>query len=241
MRMQQPLPIKLKPDGKWLGLLLMLIGSCVTLSFAQSTVCGTVIDEESNSGLPGVNVLAKGTTIGTVTDIEGKYSLNVPDNATTLVFSSDGYQTTEIAINGRSTVDINLAPDLQSLSEVVVVGYGTVKKSDLTGSVASIKGESVKEFPVASVDQAIQARAPGVQVTQASSAPGGGVSVRIRGSNSINSGSEPLYVVDGFPIYPDNGAYGVGGNRQPTNIMSTINPNDIESIEILKDASATSI
>ncbi len=239
--MQQHLLFKLKPFQKLGWLLLLFASTLPTFSFAQTNVSGTVIDEESNTGLPGVNVLAKGTTVGTVTDIEGNYSLNVPDNATTLVFSSVGYQTTEIEINGRSTVDINLAPDLQSLSEVVVVGYGTVKKSDLTGSVASIKGESVKEFPVASVDQAIQARAPGVQVTQASAAPGGGVSVRIRGSNSINSGSEPLYVVDGFPIYPDNGAYGVGGNRQPTNVMSTINPNDIESIEILKDASATSI
>ncbi|WKN43728.1 SusC/RagA family TonB-linked outer membrane protein [Tunicatimonas pelagia] len=230
----------------WLGKLtvvlwLLLMGGILPFAHAQNTVTGTVLDEESNSGLPGVNVLAKGTTIGTVTDIEGKYSLNVPGNATTLVFSSVGYQTTEIEINGRSTVDLNLTPDLQSLSEVVVVGYGTVKKSDLTGSVASIEGESIKEFPVASVDQAIQARAPGVQVTQASAAPGGGVSVRVRGANSINSGSEPLYVVDGFPIYPDNSAYGLGGDRQPSNVMSTINPNAIESIEILKDASATSI
>ena len=102
-------------------------------------------------------------------------------------------------------------------------------------------GETVKEFPVASIDQGIQARAPGVQVTQASAAPGGGVSVRIRGANSINSGSEPLYVIDGFPIYPNNAAYGAGGDRRPTNALATINPNDIESIEILKDASATSI
>ena len=207
----------------------------------QTTVSGVVNDTESNTGLPGVNVLVKGSTTGTVTDINGQYSLTVPEGFSTLTFSSVGFQTLEEEVDGRSTVNVNLTADLQSLSEVVVVGYGTVKKSDLTGSVASIEGESVKEFPVASIDQGIQARAPGVQVTQASSAPGGGVSVRIRGSNSINSGSEPLYVIDGFPIYPDNGAYGTGGNRQPTNIMATINPNDIASIEILKDASATSI
>jgi TonB-linked SusC/RagA family outer membrane protein len=152
-----------------------------------------------------------------------------------------GYKTERIPVEGRSSINVTLSEDIQSLEEVVVVGYGTVKKSDLTGSVSSIKGEALKEFPVTSVDQAIQSRAPGVQVTQASSAPGGGVSVRIRGSNSINSGSEPLYVVDGFPIYPDNGAYSIGGDRRPVNVMASINPNDIESIEILKDASATSI
>lgn len=224
----------------WVWLLLLLIGPFSTV-FAQSTVNGTVKDLEEDAGMPGVNVLVKGTAVGTVTDIDGNYSLTVPAGGDVLVFSSVGYETVEMEINGRSTINVDLAPDLQSLSEVVVVGYGTVKKSDLTGSVASIQGESVKEFPVASIDQGIQARAPGVQVTQASAAPGGGVSVRIRGSNSINSGSEPLYVIDGFPIYPDNSAYGVGGDRRPSNIMSTINPNDIESIEILKDASATSI
>lgn len=208
---------------------------------AQNAISGKVTDAESNAGMPGVNVIVKGMATGTVTDVEGNYSLNVPENANVLVFSSVGYETTEIEINGRSTINVVMTGDLQSLSEVVVIGYGTVKKSDLTGSVASIKGESVKEFPITSVDQAIQSRAPGVQVTQASSAPGGGVSVRIRGANSINSGSEPLYVIDGFPIYPDNDAYGLDGNRRATNVLASINPNDIESIEILKDASATSI
>ena len=219
-----------------------------TATFAQTTVSGTVTDAESNAGMPGVNVIVKGMVTGTVTDVEGKYSLNVPGNSNVLVFSSVGYETAEIEINGRSVIDVFMQPDLQSLSEVVVIGYGTVKKSDLTGSVSSIKGESVKEFPVTSVDQAIQSRAPGVQVTQASSAPGGGVSVRIRGANSINSGSEPLYVIDGFPIYPNNGVYGtddaeggVNGNRRPGNVLASINPNDIESIEILKDASGTAI
>lgn len=241
MKIQRPLLFKLKPDKKFVWFLCLFFCGVSTLSFAQSTIRGTVKDLENGSGMPGVNVLVKGGTTGTVTDVDGNYSLTVPSGANTLVFSSVGYETAEVDINGRSTINIDLSPDLQSLSEVVVVGYGTVKKSDLTGSVASIEGESIKAFPVASIDQGIQARAPGVQVTQASAAPGGGVSVRIRGSNSINSGSEPLYVIDGFPIYPDNSAYGVGGSRQPSNIMSTINPNDIESIEILKDASATSI
>ncbi len=241
MKIPRLLPLNESSKTRIVWLAFGLSWGIATLSVAQTTVNGTVTDQEDNASLPGVNVLVKGSNVGTVTDIEGNYSLTVPAGSGTLTFSSVGYQTMEEEINGRRTISINLTPDLQSLSEVVVVGYGTVKKSDLTGSVASIAGESVKEFPVASVDQAIQARAPGVQVTQASAAPGGGVSVRIRGSNSINSGSEPLYVVDGFPIYPDNSAYGVGGSRQPTNIMSTINPNDIQSIEILKDASATSI
>lgn len=237
----RPILFKPGPDRLFFWLLMIAFLGFSTVTHAQSTVSGHVKDSESNTGMPGVNVLIKGSGIGTVTDIDGNYSLSVPDDADVLVFSSVGYETSEVEINGRNTINVELVPDTRSLSEVVVVGYGTVKKSDLTGSVASISGESVKEFPVASVDQAIQARAPGVQVTQASSAPGGGVSVRIRGSNSINSGSEPLYVIDGFPIYPDNGSYGVGGNRRPTNVMASINPNDIESIEVLKDASATSI
>ncbi|MDN3670319.1 SusC/RagA family TonB-linked outer membrane protein [Echinicola jeungdonensis] len=152
-----------------------------------------------------------------------------------------GYISQEVPVNNQSQINITLEPDFAQLDEVVVVGYGETKRSDLTGAVSSIDGEAVKELPITSVDQAIQARAPGVQVTQTSAAPGGGVSVRIRGSNSINSGSEPLYVVDGFPIYPNNGAYSAGGNRQSANVMASINPNDIESIEVLKDASATSI
>ena len=203
------------------------------------TVTGKVVDE-SGLGIPGVTVIVEGTTTGIATGLDGSYTLTVPEGAT-LVFSFIGFVSQEISIGNRSTIDVTLMEDETSMEEVIVVGYGTVKKSDLTGSISSIKGDAVKEFPVTSIDQALQGRAAGVQVTQASAAPGGGVSVRIRGSNSINSGSEPLYVIDGFPIYPDNSAYGVGGNRQPSNVMSTINPNDIESIEILKDASATSI
>lgn len=206
---------------------------------AQTTVSGTVTDGETGSPLPGANVVAG--TQGVITDFDGNYQITVPEDINSLEFSSLGFATTSVEINGRSTINVVLDPQSEALDEVVIVGYGTVKKSDLTGSVSSIDGDSFKELPVTSVDQAIQARAPGVQVTQTSSAPGGGVSVRIRGSNSINSGSEPLYVVDGFPIYPDNGAYSAGGNRQPTNILASINPNDIQSIEVLKDASATSI
>lgn len=208
-------------------------------AFAQTPLTGRVADEK-NEGIPGASILIKGTTRGTITDPQGSFSINAASEDV-LVFSYLGYETQEITVGNRTTFSVKLNPDVRSLQEVVVVGYGTVKKSDLTGSVSSIRSEAIKEMPVVSVDQAIQSRAPGVQVTQTSAAPGGGISIRVRGANSINSGSEPLYVIDGFPMYPDNDAIGTSGNRRSTNAMATINPNEIESIEILKDASATSI
>lgn len=219
--------------------LLLLLVLCSSYVQSQKTISGTVLDADTNSPLPGVDVVAG--TKGAITDFDGNYEIIIPENITSLTFSSLGYASQTININNRNKIDVVLQSQSEALDEVVIVGYGTVKKSDLTGSVATIDGDAFKELPVTSVDQAIQARAPGVQVTQTSAAPGGGVSVRIRGSNSINSGSEPLYVIDGFPIYPDNSAYGAGGNRQPTNVLASINPNDIQSIEVLKDASATSI
>ena len=207
---------------------------------AEQRITGLIRDDQGNP-LPGVNVLLKGTAQGTTTSTDGKYSLTTPNGAGTLVFSYIGYVTQEVPINNRTTLDVTLVEDTKALSEVVIIGYGTVKKSDLTGSVATVNSREIKAFPVASVDQALTARATGINVTQASGAPGGGVTVRIRGANSINSGSEPLYVIDGFPIYPDNAAASAGGNRQATNALASINPSDIESVEILKDASATSI
>ena len=206
----------------------------------EVTLTGRVTDDQGE-GIAGANVVIKGTATGTITDFEGNYKVNVPGPGTVLVFSFIGYQSIEKQVGNQTTLDVLLPEDVQALSEVVVVGYGTVKKSDLTGSVATIKADAVKEFPVASIDQALQSRVAGVNVTQTSAAPGGGLSVRIRGANSINSGSEPLYVIDGFPVVPDNDAFGTSGNRTSGNALSSINPNDIESIEILKDASATSI
>lgn len=193
---------------------------------ADKTISGTV-KSETGEGLPGVSVVVKNTTRGTTTDADGKYRLNTPDNATTLVFSFVGYQNQEVVIGSRSSIDVRLVPDDKSLSEVVVVGYGTVKKSDLTGSLTQVKAKELNAYPATNVLQAMQGRAAGVQVLQNTGAPGGSVSVRIRGTNSLQGSNEPLYVVDGFPINGSN----------PTQLNNA----DIETIEILKDASATAI
>lgn len=198
-------------------------------------VKGTVKDENGEA-IPGVNVLLKGTSTGTTTDMNGGYVMNIPDNAanSTLVFSYIGYTTEEIAINGRTTVDITLMPDIQSLSEVVVIGYGTAKKSDLTGSVTSVKEMELKERPAPSLNQALAGRMPGVQVNMNSGRPGGRANVRIRGFSSINSSNNPLYVVDGVQLP-------VGNQAQASQAIDFINPNDIVSVEVLKDASSTAI
>ncbi len=212
---------------------------------ADIVVTGKVTSSEDNEVLPGVNILIKGTSIGTVTDIDGNYKINVPEANTTLVFSSIGFLTQEVALNGRTVVAIALQPDVKSLSEVVVVGYGTQRKSDLTGAVSSLRSEDFNQGVVTSVDQMIAGKAAGVQVVQNSAEPGGGISVNIRGSGSINAGNSPLYVIDGLPIDNSAAVTGVGErfttSRTTRNPLSALNPADIESIEILKDASATAI
>ncbi|MDF9798980.1 TonB-linked SusC/RagA family outer membrane protein [Catalinimonas alkaloidigena] len=192
------------------------------------TISGTVTDEESGEPLPGVNILAQGTSQGTVTGVDGNYRLTVDDEVTTLVFSSIGYVSQEIAINDQSIINVSMSPDVQSLSEVVVVGYGTQQKRDLTGSVSKVEGESLENVPSARVDQILQGRAPGVQVTQTSGEPGAATSIRIRGGNSIQGNNEPLWVIDGVIV---------GQNFD----LNNINTNDIQSIDILKDATAVSI
>lgn len=194
--------------------------------FNAVTLKGKVTSQEDNTGLPGVNVLLKGTTNGTTTDANGDYSLSIPEASGTLVFSYIGYTTEEVPINGRTTIDVSLVSDIQSLSEVVVVGYGTQKKTDITGSIASVSAKEISELPITNAQQALQGRAAGVDVVTTGNKPGAGVSVRIRGRRSFAAGNEPLYVVDGIPL--------AGG-------INDINPQDIQSMEILKDASATAI
>lgn len=225
-------------------LVLFFFVACTTAVFAQ-TRTGKVTDTNGEP-LIGATVLVKGTDSGTVTDFDGTFSLdNVPD-ASILVISYTGYTSQEVP----STGDLNITlQEGLALEEVVVVGYGTVKKSDLTGAVTSMKAEDLNPGANVSVDQMMLGRASGVQISQSSSEPGGGLSIRIRGASSINASNEPLYVIDGFPI--DNSsnlsASDEGGtalttaNLSPRNPLNSLNPNDIESIEILKDASATAI
>ena len=208
----------------------------VRLLSADIVLQGRVTDE-AGAGLPGVNVTVKGTPHGVTTDARGDFRLAVPDRNAVLVFSSVGYVKQEITVGERTALDVVLKADTQSLGEVVVVGYGTVRKSDLTGSVASVSAAEISKLPVASVNQALVGRAPGVRVVNESGAPGAGVTVRIRGVNSIQGNNDPLYVVDGFPLT----AGVAGGGDNARNPLAGINPNDIESIEILKDASAVAI
>jgi TonB-linked SusC/RagA family outer membrane protein len=197
-----------------------------TIPAVAQTIQGKVTDE-TGQAIPGVNILEKGTTNGTFTEVDGTYSLKLNTTNATLVISFIGYLTQEKVVGNQTTIDLSLVTDQAQLNEVVVVGYGTVRKSDLTGSLAQIKSKEINAFPATNVLQAMSGRAPGVQVIQNTGAPGGAVSVRIRGTNSVQGSNEPLYVVDGFPTSGSN----------PT----IINNSDIESIEILKDASATAI
>ena len=199
----------------------------IKASFAPFTVKGKVTDAATGEGLPGVTVVALRTGNGTVTDIEGKYSLIVEEGST-LAFSFIGYTTQEIPVGNRSVINVQLEEDVKSLEEVVVVGYGSVQKRDLTGAVAKIDGDELTNIPTPRVDQLLQGRAAGVNVTSTSGEPGARASIRIRGGNSIQGDNEPLFVIDGFIAGTDFN-------------LNNINVNDIESIEILKDASAISI
>ncbi len=209
------------------------------------TVSGIVLDP---LGIPlaGTNILEKGTTNGTQTDFDGNFSLVVTNGNATLVASYIGFLTKEIPVSKRINITITLEENASTLDEIVVIGYGTQKKSDLTGSVASLNQDDFNQGANASVDQLMLGRAAGVQITQTNSEPGGGLSIRIRGASSVNAGNEPLYVIDGFPV--DNssilgtiGGAGTGTNQNPRNPLNSLNPNDVESIEILKDASSTAI
>ncbi|WP_373511295.1 SusC/RagA family TonB-linked outer membrane protein, partial [Persicitalea sp.] len=209
------------------------------------SVSGKVIDVKDGSGLPGVNILIKGTSRGTSTDQNGEYSLAVPNESAVLVFSYVGYEPVEKVVGNQKTLNVSLKTDDKLLNEVVVVGYGTQGRGELTVSVAQVKGSEIQNIPKTNLTEALGGRAAGVDVVTGSGAPGAGSTIRIRGANSVNSNANPLIVIDGFPVAASaNDLYsgsrmGVSGDR--TDILSMINPNDIESIEILKDAGATSI
>lgn len=196
------------------------------------TVSGKTTDEKGE-GLPGVSIVIKGTQRGTTSDKDGKYSLNIPDEDATLIFSFVGYIPQEVLVGNQTTMNVTLLTDNRALKEVVVVGYGTQRAKDVTGAVATINQAAIKDLPVSSLDQKMIGQVAGVQIQQVSGAPGAGTSIRIRGSGSLGAGNEPLYVVDGMPY--------ASGLNQALNPLVFINPNDIESITILKDASSTAI
>jgi len=210
-----------KPIILFFGLVLFVLHT----AYAQDrTISGKVTSVEDGEGLPGVNILVKGSSQGTISDVEGNYTIKVNQENPVLVFSSIGYLSEEVEVGNQSEINLSLSPDIKSLQEVVVIGYGEQKKSDLTGAVGSVSSEEIDKFVTSNATQAIQGRVAGVRVESAGGAPGSPALVTIRGAGTL-SDSGPLYVIDGML----------------TNSMSSLNPNDIESINVLKDASAAAI
>lgn len=197
----------------------------VALFGQEKTITGTVSSASDGLALPGVNIIIKGTSIGTITEADGTYSIPISDENTTLVFSFIGFLNEEASTSGKTSIDISLVEDITALDEIVVIGYGQVQKSDITGAIASVSADELIERPVSSLSMAIQGRAAGVQITSTTGAPGGGASIRIRGHGSLKSSNSPLWVIDGY----------IGGDG------SSVAPEDIESIEILKDNASTAI
>ncbi|MGY8908807.1 MAG: SusC/RagA family TonB-linked outer membrane protein [Flavobacteriales bacterium] len=188
-------------------------------------VTGNVTDSELGETLPGVSIIIKGTTKGTETDFDGNFEITVNKSTDILIFSYLGYKSKEVSINGRSTINVGLATDLQSLDEIVIIGYGSSKKSDLTGSVVTIGGDDIKKQPISNVAEALTGRLPGVQVSSTEGSPDAEINIRVRGGGSLTQDSSPLIIVDGFPV----------------NSLSDISSSDIENMTVLKDASSTAI
>lgn len=219
----------------FMGILLLF---CM-LSFAQSKqITGKVTDQRDGSPLPGVTVKVKGLKEGTITNADGVFKLNVGPDASTLLFSFIGYADQEVPVSGRSTINVALGSSSKDISEVVVVGYGTQLKRDVTGSISKINAKEIEDIPVASFEQAIQGKAAGVVIESGSGKVGQGIKVRIRGTSSISASSQPLYIVDGMPV---ESSLQSDANNEVTNPLVDINPNDIESVEVLKDAAASAI
>jgi TonB-linked SusC/RagA family outer membrane protein len=210
---------------KKLLLTIVLLTMLVIQAFSQNkTVTGTVVTSEDNSSLPGVSVIVKGTTMGTVTTGDGTYTLSVPESAI-LEFSFIGFVKQEVSVAGTNTVNVTLKPDVRELSEVIVTGYTTQNRREVTGSVATVKGEDIAVMPLGSFDQALQGKAPGIIVQAQSGQPGAAANVIIRGRGSLIGSTEPLYILDGVQI--------------SANDFATLNPTDFESLSVLKDASST--
>lgn len=237
----KPLPTFCWPRRFLLLGLTLALSTC--FAFSQ-VVTGRVTSSEDQQGLPGANVLIKGTATGTVTDASGNYSIQVSGADATLVFSSIGYSTTEVAVGGRSVIDVSLRLDVTQLSEVVVVGYGTQEKRDVTAAISSIGADAIEKIPSANPMDGMKGQIAGVDILQNGGRPGEYPAITIRGRRSINASNDPLFVVDGVPMTGGHGDRPTTNDNDPDSGAGTIydfNPQDIESIEVLKDAAATAI
>jgi len=236
--------MKLRVDycTRWLLALVAVFG--MQWAMAQRTITGSVTDAENGEPLIGATVLVVGTSTGSVTDIDGSYSIDVSDDDTQLEFSYTGYTAKTVDIGSSNRIDVVLSPG-ETLEEVVVVGYSSVRKRDLTGSVTSLGEKDFNKGLVVAPDQLIQGKAPGVQILNNSGQPGAQTTVRIRGNTSIRAGNDPLFVVDGVQLTGNSSKPGTNagdlGATPPSNPLNFLNPNDIENIQVLKDASATAI
>ncbi len=210
------------------------------IGLAQNrTVSGKVTSAEDGSALPGVNVLLKGTTEGTVTDSDGNFSIEVNGSSGTLVFSFIGLKTEEVELGSQVYVGLKMQTDINQLTEVIITGAGERDKNSYTGSITAVNADKIENRPVATVDQVLQGSVPGLQLSASSGTPGSVQNIRIRGRSSITAGNEPLYVIDGIPVY--TGENDVSTSTSGLSVLSSLNPNDIESMSVLKDATATAI
>ena len=228
--------------------IIALIMMCAQNIIAQTKAVSGVVTDNTGVPLPGVSVVVQGTAKGVSTNFDGLYTVENVSSTDNLIFSYVGMTAQTIKIGNKSVIDVMLQASAESLDEVVIVGYGSVKKSDLTGSIATIKGDALKDQPFTGLDQALQGKVSGVTVMQNSGAPGGGVSVRVRGITSLTGNNEPLYVIDGVPVEADSNndsfafsSLGFGSGQTKVSALSNLNPADIESMQVLKDASATAI
>ncbi len=220
-------------------LMLLLVFAGMSALTAQRTITGMITDDKGEA-LIGATILVEGTTTGTVTDLDGKFSLQVPEGNNTLLITYTGFASQEIALGAQTSLDIVLKTDVIGLEDVIVVGYAPQRRKDITGSVSSVSGSAIADVPALGVQTALNGRTSGVQVVSNSGTPGGGIDVRVRGSTSLNASNQPLYVIDGVPVISGNPSQLAVGNGN-LNSLADINPADIESIEVLKDASTAAI
>ena len=204
------------------------------------TVKGTVTDAQTGDPVPGAAVVVSGTATGVVTDFDGTYSITVASDGV-LIFSSIGYETMQVPVQGKKTLNVELSQSAEFIDETIVVAYGTAKKSSYSGSATMVRSEELAQTPVASVEQALQGKVAGLQVTTASGQPGAATSFRIRGTGTLNASAEPLYVIDGVATTSASYSQNAASANTTTSILSSINPQDIESITVLKDAAAASL